>query len=100
MKASKNGRMAWIIVAIAIGVSSPLVVAQNNSPAQAPATDAALAGKLADGSNFRVVKPPQWNGSLVLDLDFVNNPSAPPSAIELWMVANGYAIGGISREPI
>ena len=60
----------------------------------------ALAGKLADGSNYRVVKPAQWNGTLVLDLDFINNPSAPPSAIEQWMVASGYAIGGISREPI
>jgi hypothetical protein len=46
------------------------------------------------------VKPAQWNGTLVLDLDFINNPSAPPSAIEQWMVEHGYAIGGISREPI
>ena len=55
---------------------------------------------LADGSNYRVVKPTPWNGTIVLDLDFANNLSAPPSAIERWMTANGYAIGGISREPV
>ncbi len=55
---------------------------------------------LPDGSNYRVVKPARWNGTLVLDLDFANNPSAPPSVMERWMAANGYAIGGISREPV
>ena len=47
-----------------------------------------------------MVKPAQWNGTLVLDLDFANNLSAPPSVVERWMTANGYAIGGISREPV
>ena len=60
----------------------------------------ALAGMLPDGSNYRVVKPARWNGTLVLDLDFANNLSAPPSVMERWMTANGYAIGGISREPV
>lgn len=67
---------------------------------QGSAAVEALAGSLPDGSHYRVVKPAQWNGTLVLDLDFVNDPSAPPSAIERWMVAGGYAIGGISREPV
>jgi hypothetical protein len=77
--------------------TAPLLVAQ--TPDLTPAPEA-IAGKLADGSNFRVVKPDRWNGTLVLDLDFANNPSAPPSLIERWMTANGYAIGGISREPV
>jgi pimeloyl-ACP methyl ester carboxylesterase len=89
----------WTVVAILAGVGSPLVLGQANGPQNSQAADA-LAGKLADGSNYRVVRPAQWNGTLVLDLDFINNPSAPPSAIEQWMVASGYAIGGISREPI
>lgn len=59
-----------------------------------------LQGMLADGSSYRVVKPAQWNGTIVLDLDFANNLNAPPSVIERWMTANGYAIGGISREPV
>ena len=59
-----------------------------------------IQGTLADGSNYRVVKPAPWNGTIVLDLDFANNLIAPPSVIERWMTANGYAIGGISREPV
>lgn len=77
--------------------SAPLLIAQ--AP-DATAASEAIAGKLSDGSNFRVVKPAQWNGTLVLDLDFANNPTAPPSVVERWMTANGYAIGGISREPV
>src|SRR5688572_3648190 len=94
---------SWSVVAILL-VSATLVLGQGAPPATVAAGDApvpsvveGLAGKLPDGSNYRVVKPAQWNGTLVLDLDFINNPSAPPSAIEQWMVANGYAIGGISR---
>src|SRR4051812_26156615 len=89
----------WTIAAILAGVGSALVLGQANGPQNGQAADA-LAGKLPDGGNYRVVKPAQWNGTLVLDLDFINNPSAPPSAIEQWMLAGGYAIGGISREPI
>ena len=91
--------LSWAMVAILLGVGSTLVRGQKDEATKLPAS-AALAGTLPDGSNYRVVKPTPWNGTLVLDLDFINNPSAPPSAIELWMVANGYAIGGISREPI
>ena len=94
-----NRLLASTIVAILTGVSSTLVSGQANRAGEGGAAEA-LAGKLPDGSNYRVVKPPQWNGTLVLDLDFINNPSAPPSAIEQWMVASGYAIGGISREPV
>lgn len=65
-----------------------------------PSTPEALSGMLPDGSNYRVVKPAKWNGTLILDLDFANNLKAPPSVLERWMVAHGYAIGGISREPV
>lgn len=91
--------LAWTLVALLTGVSSAIVIGQTDGSEDRKAGEA-LAGMLPDGSNYRVVKPAQWNGTLVLDLDFVNNPSAPPSAIEQWMVASGYAIGGISREPI
>ena len=77
-------------------IAAPLLVAQ----APDSVAPEAIAGKLPDGSNFRVVKPARWNGTLVLDLDFANNLSAPPSVTERWMTANGYAIGGISREPV
>jgi pimeloyl-ACP methyl ester carboxylesterase len=91
--------LLWTVLAMLMGIGSTLVLGQADARRDtAPAGE--LAGKLPDGSNYRVVKPERWNGTLVLDLDFINNPSAPPSAIEQWMVAGGYAIGGISREPI
>jgi pimeloyl-ACP methyl ester carboxylesterase len=77
--------------------SAPLA---SQAPAGARAPSESIQGMLADGSNYRVVKPTPWNGTIVLDLDFANNLSAPPSAMERWMTANGYAIGGISREPV
>jgi hypothetical protein len=80
-----------------LAVVVPVIGAQAPDVAAAPE---AIAGKLPDGSNFRAVKPAKWNGTLVLDLDFVNNPAAPPSVMEQWMTANGYAIAGISREPV
>ncbi|MGE4161831.1 MAG: hypothetical protein AB7G23_08890 [Vicinamibacterales bacterium] len=73
------------------------------APAEAPRSltePEVITGTLEDGSNVRAVMPPAWNGTLVLDLDFANNPEAEPSVLERWMVANGYAIGGISREPV
>jgi hypothetical protein len=91
------------VVAAVLATGTSVVGGQesggSSASASASAADA-LSGKLPDGSNYRVVKPPQWNGTLVLDLDFANTPAAPPSAIEQWMLASGYAIGGISREPI
>lgn len=89
----------WTIVAILFGLGSAVIFAQATAPSPGVG-NGALAGVLPDGGNYRVVMPVRWNGTLVLDLDFINNPSAPPSAIEQWMVGNGYAIGGISREPI
>jgi pimeloyl-ACP methyl ester carboxylesterase len=85
-----------------VAVGAVLILAAATVLGQAPAGAHAesIQGMLADGSNFRVVKPTPWNGTIVLDLDFANNLSAPPSAIERWMTANGYAIGGISREPV
>lgn len=93
-----QARRIVLSLALLFAPGAALVLTQGGSPA--PAADASLAGTLPDGSNYRVVKPARWNGTLVLDLDFANNPSAPPGAIELWMLANGYAIGGISREPV
>ncbi|HEY6508278.1 MAG TPA: hypothetical protein VIY56_09715, partial [Vicinamibacterales bacterium] len=91
MTANCRTLWGWLTALIAtIVVFAPVVVAAQES----------IQGTLSDGSNYRVVKPTPWNGTIVLDLDFANNPSAPASAIERWMTAHGYAIGGISREPV
>jgi hypothetical protein len=70
------------------------------APDETPVTARAIQGQLADGSNYRAVMPSAWNGTLVLDLDFANDLEAEPDGVELWMVEHGYAIGGISREPV
>ena len=84
------------------GTAMVLIAARlaGQAPASPQAAPESIQGMLADGSNYRVVKPTPWNGTIVLDLDFANNLTAPPSVIEQWMTANGYAIGGISREPV
>jgi len=61
-----------------------------------------LSGSLPDGTPWRVQKPDNWNGYLTLDLDFAGLPGAPPrpSPMRDWMLAQGYAMGGVAREPV
>ena len=96
MNENRNPPIVVALLIVAIGVALALIPAR--LAGQAPAES--IQGTLADGSNYRVVKPTPWNGTIVLDLDFANNLSAPPSVVERWMTGNGYAIGGISREPV
>jgi hypothetical protein len=37
-----------------------------------------LPGALPDGTPYRIALPPDWNRTLLLDLDFVGPPGAPP----------------------
>jgi hypothetical protein len=76
-------------------------------------------GVLDDGTQWAVAKPASWNGTLVLDLDGANfmtrrNRATEPTAAAAgprqaadyfngfteWLVASGYAYGGITREPV
>jgi hypothetical protein len=93
--------------------------------ATAPSIDGAqtavevINGTLDDGTQWAVAKPARWNGTLVLDLDGANfiarrnrdaQPSVDASATKTaadyfdgfteWLVASGYAYGGITREPV
>ena len=52
---------------------------------------------LLDGTPYRIVIPPGWNGTLLLDLDFVGPPSMPPSAAHRWLLGHGYAVAGTAR---
>ena len=96
---STSRRSLGGLLAVVVVVSAATSLNSVRLLSQAPSAES-IQGMLADGSNYRVVKPTPWNGTLVLDLDFANNLTAPPSVIERWMTANGYAIGGISREPV
>lgn len=66
-------------------------------------------GQLPDGTLWRAMKPDRWNGTLLLDLDFAGYPSRTGGASEIdrapnpfrtWALAQGYALGGIQREPV
>ena len=67
------------------------------APAAAAATDVTVRGVLHEGERGQVVyeaiKPDEWNGTLVLDLDF-NGWSADQRQ---WFLSHGYAIGGNQR---
>jgi pimeloyl-ACP methyl ester carboxylesterase len=60
-------------------------------PSHEPAT---IAGKLADGTGYRVYKPENWNGRLILDLD----GAAQPRGFTQWLLDQNYAQGGTSRS--
>jgi pimeloyl-ACP methyl ester carboxylesterase len=51
-------------------------------------------GELADGTRYRVSRPENWNGRLILDLD----GAAPPRGFTQWLVDQNYARGGTTRS--
>jgi pimeloyl-ACP methyl ester carboxylesterase len=52
---------------------------------------------LPDGTPYRVAVPSGWNGTLLLDLDFVGPPSMPVSAAHAWLLGQGHAVAGTAR---
>ncbi len=83
---------------VALAVATLAVVGATPS---ARAATTVISGTLADGTLWRVAKPDNWNGTLILDLDGYGNANpTTPGALQRWMNDHGYAIGGIQREPI
>jgi len=52
---------------------------------------------LLDGTPYRIAVPAKWNGTLLLDLDFVPSPGTWPSLIYDWLLSRGYAVAGTAR---
>jgi hypothetical protein len=52
---------------------------------------------LLDGTPYRIAVPAKWNGTLLLDLDFVPSPGALPSLVYDWLLGRGYAVAGTAR---
>jgi pimeloyl-ACP methyl ester carboxylesterase len=52
---------------------------------------------LLDGTPYRIAIPAGWNGTLLLDLDFVGPPRAPSSPAHAWLLGRGYAVAGTAR---
>lgn len=100
---------------------APVAIAQGAPAVAASTADAGeIGGTLPDGTRWRVQMPAKWNGTLVLDLDGAG-PSGPPRApaapppgaasapmpaapppnpFPAWLLSQGYAYGGITREPV
>jgi pimeloyl-ACP methyl ester carboxylesterase len=80
---------------------TPILVQAHSSPApqiiSGPALD--LNGIFHPGEpgqvSWRVIKPAEWNGTLVLDLDFA--PGGYSATQRTWFLERGFAIGGIQR---
>ncbi len=70
-------------------------VALTSPPANASDVET-ISGKLPDGTPYAVHKPAQWNGTIVLDLDGATNPRISPKIA--WLIQNGYAYGGTTRN--
>jgi hypothetical protein len=85
-------------------MSAPLsllaILAVLASPALSFAAVEATQGKLPDGTPYRIDMPDNWNGTLLVGLDYAgNDPAQPrPSRPEFdALLARGYALAGTSR---
>lgn len=56
-----------------------------------------LRGVLLDGTPYRIAVPARWNGTLLLDLDFVPSPGTFPFPVHEWLLGHGYAVAGTAR---
>ncbi len=66
-----------------------------------------ISGMFEDGTFWAATKPENWNGTLLLDLDaagFLRPGATQPvrrsSTFNDWLYSEGFAIGGITREPV
>jgi Tannase-like family of unknown function (DUF6351) len=107
-------RIAFILLAAFL--FSSFVLAH----AQAPVEE--ISGTFVDGTRWSVRKPANWNGTLLLDLDGAGTGSRPPAmganstvtprppmpppgvggpnVFNNWLLAQGYSLGGTTREPV
>lgn len=70
-----------------------------------------ISGTFDDGTHWLARKPQDWNGALLLDLDGAGflqrssdgpspQPIRRPSAFDDWLLEQGYALAGTTREPV
>jgi hypothetical protein len=94
--------IAAAVVTVVIGLAHP-ALAQAPAPpaAETPAVDL-ISGVYPDGTRWGMQKPANWNGTVIVDLD--GAPPATPTGranpFNAWLLSKGYAVGGITREPV
>lgn len=55
-----------------------------------------VAGKLVDGTDYRIDVPAGWNGAALFNLDYAS-PNAPASEQNRLLLSRGYALAGVTR---
>jgi len=88
--------------AVTTGAQGGPTAAERAAARQAAMTPGAVAitGTLREGlvgqTPYEAIKPAEWNGTLVLDLDFVSDTWG--AVQRRWFLEHGYAIGGPNRQ--
>ena len=54
-------------------------------------------GVLADGTAYRMDVPDNWNGALLLDLDYATRPDPTGEPRNALLLSRGYAMAGVTR---
>jgi hypothetical protein len=55
-----------------------------------------LRGALLDETPYRIAIPAEWNGTLLLDLDFIGSLGRT-GPVHQWLLGRGYAVAGTAR---
>jgi pimeloyl-ACP methyl ester carboxylesterase len=68
---------------------------------QAGAQETSIRGSLPDGTAYGFIVPPNWNGVLIINPDFMFSAASipTPTGENRWLLDHGYALGGTSRQP-
>ena len=83
-------RSGWMMAAIVLGALASLAA---GAVAQSTVTEDG--GTLPDGTVFLIRVPPNWNKTLIRDLDYVSGASTPRYE---ELLARGYAVSGTLRH--
>jgi pimeloyl-ACP methyl ester carboxylesterase len=98
--------------ALALCGAAAGAVAQQAQPAAMSEAPVRIEGTLPDGTSWAMLKPAQWNGTMIVDLDgagfgAMRAPGVPrvagppqPGPFVVWLLSQGYAYGGTMREPV
>lgn len=75
-----------------VSVSAQPIAADTDAP-----TVRESGGVLPDGTEYRIRVPENWNGTVINDLDFVNNSH---NSLQELLLDRGYAVSGTKRHPL
>jgi len=98
VEASRRARKCYCIgVKGFLGILALAVVITFLTVVTAEAKFEEVGGKLSDGTEYLMRVPPNWNKTLVRDLDFVRKRD---NAESLYLLNKGYAMSGLHRHPL